>query len=188
MAKDIVSDIFGGNGVVTYGLTSGVGGEAALHYAYLTAGCDQPTPRPTRTGTPTSTPAETYTETPQSPSVTPTPYLTQTPPSTTPTCGRRGSHDDDRIRCPKNAYRHCWDGPLHLGIQVCGKGRYSVRVFDTAGTCVRDLRGGEVDGMREEDVEWDGTNGRGCKLASGLYIIRLSGPFGVKDARILLIK
>lgn len=48
----------------------------------------------------------------------------------------------------------------------------SVEIFDVAGRLVRGLMLGELAGGRQI-VRWDGRDGQGGKVGSGLYLIRV---------------
>jgi len=60
-------------------------------------------------------------------------------------------------------------------------------VFDVAGRPVRDL----VKGWREVgryEVTWDGLNGAGNEVASGVYLCRLEAPGHTETKKVVLLK
>ena len=66
------------------------------------------------------------------------------------------------------------------------EGRVTMSVYDISGRKVRDLAESQFFGEGNHKVIWDGTNERGSKIASGTYLIRLSGDYeGVSKVSVI---
>jgi flagellar hook assembly protein FlgD len=50
---------------------------------------------------------------------------------------------------------------------------YSLRVYDVRGALVRELGNGRIGGG-SHDVRWDGRDGRGAPVSSGVYLYRVT--------------
>jgi len=64
-----------------------------------------------------------------------------------------------------------------LSFSLSTPGRVTVKVFDVNGRLVRSL----LDDSRDsgyQDVRWNGTDGNGTKVSSGIYYFRLDSPDG----------
>jgi PKD repeat protein len=73
-----------------------------------------------------------------------------------------------------------------ISFKLSTPGRVTIRVFDVNGRLVRSL----LDESRSagyQDVRWNGTDGNGTKVSSGIYYVRLDTPDGqeVKAATVL---
>ena len=58
-----------------------------------------------------------------------------------------------------------------------------IRIYDIAGSLVKELDGttaGESSSIRNKynDVDWDGTNGRGDKVVNGIYLFEVVAKLG----------
>jgi hypothetical protein len=89
---------------------------------------------------------------------TPTPNLTGTPTATPTSCS-------DQFFISKNILMPS-QGPVTISVVSCN------------------YPGGSL----QASYSWDGTNKYGAPCASGVYIFYLTGPFGVKTARVALIR
>jgi flagellar hook assembly protein FlgD len=67
-------------------------------------------------------------------------------------------------------------------------GLYSLKVYNSAGECVKVLDDQQITEPYQHSYLWDGKNQYGEKCASGMYIIYLVEPFGTKLARVLLVR
>jgi hypothetical protein len=68
-----------------------------------------------------------------------------------------------------------------------GGGKVTIRVFDVAGRFVKTL----VDGFETQGrktITWDGTNGRGNHVASGVYFCRMEAPGFAKTVKVTLVR
>ncbi len=68
-----------------------------------------------------------------------------------------------------------------------GGGRVEMAVYDLSGRRVRTLVSGQVPAGRHE-VVWDGTDGSGRVVASGVYLVRLQTPAGVLVRKMTLVE
>jgi hypothetical protein len=67
-------------------------------------------------------------------------------------------------------------------------GAYSLKVYNSAGECVKLLDGRQIAEPFQHSYLWDGTNRYGEKCASGIYIFYLVEPFGSRLAKVLLLR
>jgi hypothetical protein len=73
-----------------------------------------------------------------------------------------------------------------IRFSLASRGNVTLAVYDTAGRQVRRLVNGPIDGG-DHDVVWDGRDGRGNALASGVYFYRLTaGGFSDSKKMVLL--
>ncbi len=161
-----------------------------------------PTMTPTNTSTPTFTRTATFTPTQtftftltSTPTFTPTPTATQTP------CGYPGN------TCTPTNTPTATDTPFFADIFYVSKnifgpsdpvsifvdytqypGAYSLMVYNTAGEHIKTLVNRQLSGPVSESYQWDGTNKYNSPCASGVYILYLAEPFGIKVKRVILIK
>ncbi|MDM7916163.1 MAG: M1 family aminopeptidase, partial [Candidatus Eisenbacteria bacterium] len=61
-----------------------------------------------------------------------------------------------------------------------------VEVFDVAGRRVREVE--TVTAAGPQIVRWDGEDSRGGAVASGVYFVRVSGPGGAREARVVIAR
>jgi hypothetical protein len=81
--------------------------------------------------------------------------------------------------------------PFNPTVTLCydvpASARISISIYDISGHLVRKL----VDGMRypgSHQAVWDGRNGLGLSVASGLYLCRMQAGGFVKDRKMLMLK
>lgn len=117
----------------------------------------------TSTGTFTPTASATATDTPVPPTETSTPSET---PFASPT-------PDGRTLLSKNVFRP-EEGPLWIDYQGVSAGWMRVRVLNVAGETVADLVSEQGD-TAPHRVAWDGRNGQGHQVGSGLYVVWIHG-------------
>jgi hypothetical protein len=149
------------------------------------------TPTHTPTFTPTVTNTFTHTFTPTN-SFTPTNTFTPTD-SPTP-CGYPGNTctptptPADTFYVSQNAFNPT-NGPVSIFVAYSlFPGNYSLMVYNSAGEHIKTLDSQNLGNPIDRPYFWDGTNKYGDKCASGVYILYLVEPFGVKIKRILLIR
>ena len=124
-----------------------------------------------RTGTCTSTPsAAAFTV---SPTVSPTVMVTLPPAPTTATVPVPGQSSTG-MPYP-NPFWPLRGESLRLNVHLQASGPLSVKAFNLAGVLVRDVWDGE--GLPGGTlVQWDGRNGQGDCVATGMYVLVVSGP------------
>jgi hypothetical protein len=64
----------------------------------------------------------------------------------------------------------------------------TAEIFAIDGGRVVTLINNEVRPAGDNDVQWDGRNARGQRVASGVYLFRLSSTLGVRTARLVLLE
>jgi PKD repeat protein len=64
-----------------------------------------------------------------------------------------------------------------ISFKTSNPGRITIKIFDLNGRLVRTLLD-EARGAGYQDVRWNGTNGNGVKVSSGVYYFRLDTPDG----------
>jgi flagellar hook assembly protein FlgD len=80
-------------------------------------------------------------------------------------------------------------GPVSIHVTTYQyPGAYELVIYNSAGEHIRTLDYGQLVGPIDRTYTWDGTNKFGAKVASGLYAIYLTKPFGRLIARILVIR
>ncbi|HCC48596.1 MAG TPA: hypothetical protein DEQ38_10860 [Elusimicrobia bacterium] len=71
--------------------------------------------------------------------------------------------------------------------EVQSAGSLSVKVYTQSGTLVKTVHDGPVPAGRGT-LEWDGTNSKGSKAASGIYFVKTKGPGVDKVVKIAVIR
>lgn len=71
--------------------------------------------------------------------------------------------------------------------ELAEPGPISLRIYDVSGALVRVLEEADRESGRYE-VGWSGDNGRGGKVASGVYFIRLTAPGFTQTRKMILLK
>ena len=74
---------------------------------------------------------------------------------------------------------------IHYRVQMPGK--YSLRIYNSAGELVRVLQELESRWPVQDDVPWDGRNMKGDKVASGVYIVYFESSRYIRTAKILVV-
>jgi flagellar hook assembly protein FlgD len=67
-------------------------------------------------------------------------------------------------------------------------GAVTLEVFDLTGRLVRVLRNGVKEGPGLQSVSWDGTDGAGRSVASGVYLYRLNMGSHSESRRMVLVR
>ncbi|MCK5242170.1 hypothetical protein KAR34_06950 [bacterium] len=78
--------------------------------------------------------------------------------------------------------------PLKIYCGLQDSTRVKLKVFNMAGRLVRTLQDKELTGAVIGEVEWDGKNGDGDFVASGVYIIRIESSSFSKNIRVAVVK
>lgn len=81
-------------------------------------------------------------------------------------------------------------GSVVMDFDFPAKGQVSAQIVDTAGRLVRNLFEGTHPNIYagEFALAWDGRDNLGRRVASGVYIARVTGPSGVSIGRIVLAR
>jgi hypothetical protein len=74
-----------------------------------------------------------------------------------------------------------------ISFRLDAPGDASLVVFDGRGARVRTLAAG-AHGAGPHEIDWDGTNDRGQRVASGMYFYRLETPAGILTRKMVLVK
>ena len=74
-----------------------------------------------------------------------------------------------------------------IRLDLPAPGPVRLRIFDPRGRLVRTLADGLAPAGRQ-DVIWDGCDGRGRAVASGVYVVELVAPGGRAETRISLLR
>jgi flagellar hook assembly protein FlgD len=68
-------------------------------------------------------------------------------------------------------------------------GTLKLDIYNSAGEFVKSLEDGrQLTGPYQNTYSWTGTNWKGDNVADGVYLFILSEPFGVKRARLVLVR
>ena len=168
------------------------------------------TPSPTSSWTPTYTPAFTSTQTSTTtftvtptqtttPTVTFTPTDTATPTPTDTPCGYPGNTCTPTETFtatpipPEGWYisRNVINGSqesVSIHVWVANyPGDVNVRVFNTAGEFIKNLLTKSITSPLDTFCSWDGTNTKGDRCASGVYILYMEEPLNTRKGRVALI-
>jgi len=76
----------------------------------------------------------------------------------------------DEFALSHNVYRSD-KGDFIVHYKLSNPGKYSVRIYNSAGELVRVLKDLDSRWPVEDDVPWDGRNLKGETVASGIYIV-----------------
>lgn len=74
-----------------------------------------------------------------------------------------------------------------ISFATSGVTRVNVRLFDARGRLVHELVDGRYD-VGEHEVVWDGQDGRGAHVASGVYFVRFEAGGVVETRRVALVR
>jgi hypothetical protein len=83
----------------------------------------------------------------------------------------------DSLYVSKNLYVLSDPGFLLIRFCFCDQGTSVLAVYNTAGEKVRDLGEQAIVPGNLVSADWDGKNKDGSQVASGVYIIRVVGPY-----------
>lgn len=177
LTQDFVNQVFGGTSNVYWGFTGSA--NEGEWVGLPCQGLPTPTPTSTATATPSATPASTGTPCGY-PGNTCTPTFTATP-TATPVVA-------DVFEVYENILQPA-QHPVTMYVDYTTfPGPYSLRIYNSAGEHIRTLDDRTLNQPVNQYYSWDGTNKYGSPCASGVYIIYLTEPYGVKLKKILLIR
>jgi flagellar hook assembly protein FlgD len=66
-------------------------------------------------------------------------------------------------------------------------GKYSLRIYNSAGELVRVLQQLQSRWPVEDDVPWDGKNMKGEPVAAGVYIVYFESSMYIRTAKVIVI-
>jgi flagellar hook assembly protein FlgD len=79
--------------------------------------------------------------------------------------------------------------PVTINMHLSLSGPCFLRVYNTAGELVRTLVSQtDVSAPKDISVSWDGTNDKGQKVASGVYVLHFMSTFESKTAKLLVVR
>jgi flagellar hook assembly protein FlgD len=79
--------------------------------------------------------------------------------------------------------------PVRVNVHLSLSGPCFLRVYNSAGELVKTLwYETAADAPKDITVEWDGTNDKGQKVASGVYILHFMGLFESRTAKLLILR
>jgi flagellar hook assembly protein FlgD len=86
-------------------------------------------------------------------------------------------------------YQPVIDPPVQINIHLSLPGLYVLRVYNSAGELVKTLQDTASSyAPRDEMLTWDGTNGNGEPVASGVYIIHFVSRYESRVAKLLVLR
>jgi len=77
--------------------------------------------------------------------------------------------------------------PFLIHYVVQDPGKYSLKVYNSAGELVRVLQNLESQFPVEDTVQWDGKNMYGEKVAAGVYVVYFESSRYVRIAKVLVL-
>jgi hypothetical protein len=75
-----------------------------------------------------------------------------------------------------------------LAFELSEPARVAVRIYDVSGRLVRTLTEGEFRAPGRHELTWDGRDGRGLNVASGVYLCRTEASGAERTQRMVLIR
>ncbi len=84
-------------------------------------------------------------------------------------------------------YPNPFNAQTTIQFSLSGPGEIDLSVFDLLGRKISVVESGMLN-AGAHSIIWDGTNGKGKVVASGIYFYRLESPEGTKTMRMLLLK
>jgi len=78
--------------------------------------------------------------------------------------------------------------PFRIFYSVQDPGRYSLKIYNSAGELVRELVNLESRYPVEDTIPWDGRNMNGERVASGVYLVYFESKWYTRIAKILVIR
>ena len=95
----------------------------------------------------------------------------------------------DSLFVSRNVYRPKTDNPpLTIQTNLCGGGKYSIKLYNSAGEYICTLRDNPNQPAGADQVTWDGKNSAGAYVASGIYIIYMTSPQSVHQAKLVVLE
>ena len=79
------------------------------------------------------------------------------------------------------------EGDFIIHYKVQNPGKYSLRIYNSAGELVRELKNMQSRWPAEDDVPWDGKNMKGDLVAAGVYVVYFESYRYIKTAKLLII-
>ena len=120
---------------------------------------------------------------------TPTETFAPPPPGTpteTPTATWTATPSDD-FALSGNTFQPGSGDVFVIHYKVSSPGRYSLRIFNSAGELVKVLQNLESKWPVEDDVPWDGKNEMGEYVAAGVYIVYFESQRYMRIAKFLVL-
>lgn len=77
---------------------------------------------------------------------------------------------------------------LIVHYRLANPGKYSLRIYNSAGELVRILFDLQSRWPASDDIPWDGKNMYGEYVASGVYVVYFESKYYVKTAKVLVLK
>ncbi|MFH1843319.1 MAG: FlgD immunoglobulin-like domain containing protein [bacterium] len=98
----------------------------------------------------------------------------------------------ETVLAADTALLSCYPNPLNpattISYRLTDAMPVQLGIHDAAGRRVRTLVSGELVGVGDHMVSWDGRDDTGCTLGSGVYFAHLATPRGVANQRLVLLK
>jgi flagellar hook assembly protein FlgD len=116
--------------------------------------------------------------------MTPRDTPTTGPPTDTPTVTSTPTPGDEFL-LSGNTLKPGEEFIIHY--KVSNPGRYSLRIYNSAGELVKTLRNLQSKWPVQDDVIWDGTNVNGEKVASGVYVVYFESSRYVRVAKVIVL-
>jgi flagellar hook assembly protein FlgD len=88
----------------------------------------------------------------------------------------------------RNALNSSQGQILNIRLGASMGGRVSLRIYNSSGELIRTLLDREAPGSLAWNLVWDGRNDNGDLAASGVYLIRFSGPRLTETRRLVIIR
>jgi flagellar hook assembly protein FlgD len=77
--------------------------------------------------------------------------------------------------------------PFIIHYKVSSPGRYSLKIYNSAGELVRELLDLKSRFPIEDDIPWDGKNMYGDPVSSGVYVVYFQSQYYVRIAKFLVL-
>jgi flagellar hook assembly protein FlgD len=79
------------------------------------------------------------------------------------------------------------EGDFIIHYKVQNPGKYSLRIYNSAGEMVRELKNMQSKWPVVDDVPWDGTNANNEKVASGVYVVYFESSRYVRVMKVIVL-
>ena len=86
-----------------------------------------------------------------------------------------------------NVFQPGGESQFVIHYRVQSPGRYSLRIYNSAGELVRVLQELQSRWPAEDDVPWDGRNMKGDMVAAGVYIVYFESSRYVRVAKVIVL-